>query len=96
MAQKQTEKINKEELRRGKLMLDNGKFYGTTTVGQRGQVVIPADARKELNLRPGDQLIVLGRTGKVIALVKSEQFSEFIQQIMEHNNINKFISKIPK
>ena len=29
-------------------------IYGTVKVGDRGQVVIPADARKDLNLKPGD------------------------------------------
>ena len=34
-------------------------FFGTVTVGTRGQVSIPAQARKSLGLEPGDQLVVL-------------------------------------
>ncbi len=34
-------------------------FYGTATVGERGQVVIPADARKKLGINPGDKVLVL-------------------------------------
>ena len=60
------------------------KLYGTTTLGARGQVVIPAEARKDLALRPGDQLIVVGKFGKVIALLKSDQLTEFIDLIMDH------------
>lgn len=58
-------------------------MYGTTTLGARGQVVIPAEARKELNLHPGDQLLVMGRFGKVLGLIKSDQLDELIELIME-------------
>ena len=34
-------------------------FYGTVTVGERGQVVIPAGARNELGIKPGDKLLVM-------------------------------------
>jgi len=34
-------------------------FYGTATVGERGQVVIPAEAREELGFAPGDKLLVM-------------------------------------
>ncbi|HEY3378455.1 MAG TPA: AbrB/MazE/SpoVT family DNA-binding domain-containing protein [Armatimonadota bacterium] len=33
-------------------------FYGSATIGERGQIVIPADARKSLNLHCGDKLLV--------------------------------------
>jgi AbrB family looped-hinge helix DNA binding protein len=39
------------------------RLYGTVKVGDRGQVVIPAEARKELDTKPGDLLLVMaGRT----------------------------------
>ena len=34
-------------------------FYGAATVGERGQVVIPAEARAELGIKPGDKLRVM-------------------------------------
>lgn len=34
-------------------------FYGSVTVGERGQVVIPAHARAELGIRPGDKLLIM-------------------------------------
>ena len=37
------------------------KFYGAVTVGERGQVVIPAQARRDHGIEAGDKLIVLGR-----------------------------------
>lgn len=36
------------------------KLYGTATVGTKGQVVIPADAREELGIKTGDRLYVVG------------------------------------
>ena len=40
------------------------KLYGTATVGTKGQVVIPADAREALNIQTGDRLYVVGSTSK--------------------------------
>lgn len=34
-------------------------FYGSVTVGERGQIVIPAEARLELDIKPGDKLLVM-------------------------------------
>ena len=34
-------------------------FFGSVTVGERGQIVIPARARAELGLQPGDKLLVM-------------------------------------
>ena len=34
-------------------------FYGAVTVGERGQVVIPSEARAELGIKPGDKLLIM-------------------------------------
>lgn len=60
------------------------KFYGTTTVGERGQVVIPAAARKELGIKPGDQLMVMGKFGKVLGLMKTDAMAGFVETIMKN------------
>lgn len=36
------------------------KFYGSVTVSERGQIVVPAEARKDFNIKPGDKLLVFG------------------------------------
>ncbi len=36
------------------------KFYGSITVSERGQIVIPAEARKDFNIKTGDKLLVFG------------------------------------
>jgi len=35
-------------------------FFGSATVGERGQIVIPAEARKRYNINPGDKVLVMG------------------------------------
>lgn len=41
-------------------MHDKSTFYGTATVGTKGQIVIPAEAREELKLKEGDKVVVIG------------------------------------
>ena len=48
---------------------DGRGFFGTVTVGQHGQVAVPARARKHLGLEPGDQLVVLTDPAQGIALI---------------------------
>lgn len=36
------------------------KFYGSITVSERGQIVIPAEARKDFNIGSGEKLLVFG------------------------------------
>ena len=59
-------------------------MYGSTTMGVRGQVVIPAQARKDLGLKAGDQLLVMGKFGKVLGLVKTNELQGFINKMMSH------------
>ena len=42
-----------------KCMKFDEAFYGSATVGERGQVVIPADARQELGIEPGDKVLFM-------------------------------------
>lgn len=58
-----------------------GKAYGVTTVGSRGQIVIPAQARADLKIKPGDQLMVFGRHKKFLGLVKSKDVADLIEQL---------------
>jgi AbrB family looped-hinge helix DNA binding protein len=49
------------------------KIYGTTTMNEKGQIVIPAEARSALKLEAGARLMVLkGRFGNGIMVVKTE------------------------
>lgn len=58
------------------------KLYGTATVGTKGQVVIPSDAREELNINPGDRLYVVGSCEKKwVGFIKEEQLREIVNYI---------------
>jgi AbrB family looped-hinge helix DNA binding protein len=60
----------------------NKKLYGTATVGTKGQIVIPADAREQLNIRPGDRLYVLGSMhGNGIVLLKEDMIEHIVEQM---------------
>ena len=49
-------------------------LFGLVTVGDKGQIVIPAKARKIFEISTGDQLVVLGDEGQGLALVKTSHF----------------------
>ena len=58
-------------------------IYGTVKVGDRGQVVIPSEARKDLNIKPGDLLLVMaGKNKRGIGMVKADTMREFVNRIM--------------
>jgi len=57
-------------------------FYDIVTVGARGQVVIPAQARKDFGVKPGDKLVVLKGMGDLgLLLVNTKHFSSFISHV---------------
>jgi AbrB family looped-hinge helix DNA binding protein len=62
--------------------LAKGKVFGAVTVGERGQVVIPAQIRKLFKIKPGDKLIVLAKTD-MIGLIPAEQFNAFLNQMAQ-------------
>ena len=47
-------------------------LFGVVTVGEKGQIVIPAKARKMFAISPGDQLVVLGDESQGLAIIKSD------------------------
>ena len=58
-------------------------LFGSVKVGERGQVVIPKEAREIFGIEPGDILLVLGDVERGIALVKAEALQEFAKKILE-------------
>ena len=61
----------------------DGKYmFGVVKVGDKGQIVIPRDARKIHDIKPGDTLMMLG-DDKGIALLKTDIFQGIIDQAME-------------
>ena len=61
-----------------------GKYlFGVVTVGDKGQIVIPAKARKIFDISAGEQMIVLGQEGEGIAIVKANEFLAVADSIRE-------------
>jgi AbrB family looped-hinge helix DNA binding protein len=58
-------------------------LFGSVKVGERGQVVIPKEARELFGIVPGDILLVLGDVDRGIALVKADALKEFARRILE-------------
>ena len=56
-------------------------LFGMVTVGDKGQIVIPAKARKIFEISPGDQLVVLGDERQGLAIMKSESFLAFADAV---------------
>ena len=49
-------------------------IFGMVTVGEKGQIVIPAKARKLFKIKSGDHLIVLGDEGQGLAIIRAKDF----------------------
>lgn len=53
-----------------------GKYAWTATVGEKGQIVIPKQARELFDIKPGDTLLLLGDLQRGIAIPQKGMFSE--------------------
>ena len=53
--------------------------FGMTKVGEKGQIVIPAKARKIFDIHPGDNLILLGDESQGIAIIKENTLLEMLK-----------------
>ena len=55
--------------------------FGMVKVGDKGQIVIPAKARKVFDIQPGDNLIVLGDEGQGIAIIKEKGLLNLLNKV---------------
>ncbi len=63
-------------------MVPKGHYiFGTVKVGERGQIVIPREARDKFDIKAGDTLIVLGDEKWGIAVTKSDVLQKFAADI---------------
>ena len=62
------------------------KYIWTAKVGDKGQIVIPKQAREVFNIKNGDNLILFGDIKRGIAIAKYEDYSNFVQQIFDSTN----------
>ena len=63
--------------------------FGMVKVGDKGQIVIPAKARKIFDINPGDNLIVLGDEGQGIAIIKEKGLLNMLNNVRKAINIDK-------
>ncbi|MDD5567685.1 MAG: AbrB/MazE/SpoVT family DNA-binding domain-containing protein [Candidatus Omnitrophica bacterium] len=68
-------------------MASSKKFYGKVPVGSKGQIVIPAEARKAMDIKPGDNVIIISgppHYDKIMSLVPENEFNKFLKFFEEH------------
>lgn len=68
---------------RSKLPFGGHKFYGSTTIGARGQMVIPIKARNDFRIKNGEELLVLGAHGRFLTVMKFSEVKGFVSELTE-------------
>ena len=70
----------------GKHVLGKGnsrRVFGTAKVGDRGQIVIPKEARELFNIQPGDTLLILGEENKGLIVSRPELLRDLADEIFD-------------
>ena len=65
------------------MKMPEGKFIATVKVGEKGQIVIPKDARTLFGIQPGDTLLILGDEQTGIIVTKPDVIETAAAQIFE-------------
>ncbi len=60
-----------------------GKYAWTVTVGEKGQIVIPKQAREVFDIKPGDNLVILGDVKRGLAIPPKPMFASFAHAVFE-------------
>ena len=60
-----------------------GRYAWTATVGEKGQIVIPKQAREVFHIKPGDTLLLLGDEQRGIAIPPKGAFAELFDAAFE-------------
>ncbi len=60
-----------------------GKHAWTATVGEKGQIVIPKQARELFGIKPGDTLLLLGDEQRGLAMPPKEAFDEWLSKVFQ-------------
>ena len=74
------------QLAGGKHILGKNKqqrVFGTAKVGDRGQIVIPKEAREFFGIEPGDTLLILGKNETGLIVTKPETLNDLATQIFQ-------------
>lgn len=66
---------------------DGRYIFGVVKVGEKGQIVIPKEARDVCQIKAGDSLVAFGDENQNIALVKAERLTDFAQAILQAEGV---------
>lgn len=84
--------VNYDSAGSGMMIPPKGKhLFGVVTVGDKGQIVLPKQARKIFHIQAGDQLVVLGDEAQGIAIIKADEMLGLMndmQQTMREQSVN--------
>ena len=58
-------------------------IFGTAKVGERGQIVVPKDARELYGIHPGDTLLILGDEENGMIVTKPDVLSSLAERILD-------------
>ena len=61
--------------------MEKDKFVGISKVGEKGQIVIPKEARDMFEIKPGDSIIVLCDKERGIALLKADSIEDLTEKV---------------
>ena len=61
---------------------NNQRVFGTAKVGDRGQIVIPKEARELFGIKPGDTLLILGEAETGLIVSRPEVLNNLANQIL--------------
>lgn len=67
------------------MAIPKGKYAWTATVGEKGQIVIPKQARDIFDIKPGDVLILLGDVTRGIAIPPKEAYDSIFHTAFQEN-----------
>ena len=73
----------------GKHLLGKGntkRVFGTAKVGDRGQIVIPKEARELFGIKPGDTLLIIGEEQTGLVISRPEVLSDLANKILKDAN----------
>ncbi len=68
------------------MSMPKGKYAWTATVGEKGQIVIPKQAREIFGIRPGDTLLLLGDEDRGIAIPNKGAFTDLFAAAFEEKD----------
>ncbi len=72
-------------------------FFGSTTIGKKGQVVVPMETRKKMGWKESDKLLVFGLSNNTVVLTKLEHVKKFANNLEKKlNKVKKYINKAVK